>query len=105
MQDLTLAAVDGTMLHALPKMVWALWLDAHHHAAKMHLQFNILKGLPARAVLTDGNGNERSVLRDILAPKMRKPTKSTYELICFYFLGWIGDDELTRHLAALPACS
>ena len=69
-QDLTLAAVDGTMLHALPKMVWALWLDADHHAAKMHLQFNILKGIPQRAVLTDGNGNERSVLRDILAAGM-----------------------------------
>ena len=31
----------------------------------------------------------------------RKPTKRTYELICFYFLGWIGDDELVRHLIAL----
>jgi hypothetical protein len=69
-QDLTLAAIDGSMLHALPKMVWALWLDDQHHAAKMHLQFNILKGVPTRAVLTDGNGNERSVLRDILAAGM-----------------------------------
>ena len=31
----------------------------------------------------------------------RKPTKRTYELICFYFLGWIGEDELVAHLEKL----
>jgi len=69
-QDLTVAAIDGSLLHALPKMAWALWLDKDHHAAKMHLQFNILKGAPMRAVLTDGNGNESAVLRTMLAAGM-----------------------------------
>ena len=30
----------------------------------------------------------------------RKPTKRTFELICFYFAGWVGDEELLAHLAA-----
>ncbi len=32
-----LVAVDGTLLPALPKMLWALWLDEHNRAAKQHL--------------------------------------------------------------------
>jgi len=69
-QDLTLAAIDGSLLHALPKMFWALWLDKDHHAAKMHLQFNILKGVPMRAVLSKGNGSETDALRTMLAAGM-----------------------------------
>ena len=42
--DVTVVAVDGTLLKALPKMLWALWLDKDHRAAKMHLEFDILKG-------------------------------------------------------------
>lgn len=55
--------VDGSLLHALPKMVWALWLDEHNHAAKLHLQFDLLKGAPHRATLSEGNGNETRELR------------------------------------------
>ena len=39
-----LTAVDGTVLRALPKMAWALWMDDRHRAAKMHLHFEVLKG-------------------------------------------------------------
>jgi len=60
--------VDGTLLHALPKMAWALWVDDEHHAAKLHLEYALLKAAPARATVTDGNGNERTVLNDTLAP-------------------------------------
>ena len=42
--DMTVVAVDGTLLKALPKMLWALWLDEDHRAAKMHLEFDVLKG-------------------------------------------------------------
>jgi hypothetical protein len=59
-------AVDGTLLHALPKMVWALWLDEHNHAAKMHLQFDLLKGVPTNATLTEGQGSETRQLRENL---------------------------------------
>jgi len=56
-------AVDGTLLHALPKMVWALWIDDDHRAAKMHLQFDLLKGAPERATLTEGQASETRQLR------------------------------------------
>ena len=65
--DLALTAVDGTLLRALPKMLWALWLSPDQRAAKMHLEFDILKGAPAFATITEGNGNERTVLRDHLS--------------------------------------
>jgi len=63
-----LTAVDGTLLPALPKMLWALWLDDEHRAAKLHLEFDIQGHLPAHAKITDGNGNERDVLREFLSP-------------------------------------
>lgn len=58
----TLMAVDGTLLKALPKITWALWLDEQHKAVKNHVHFEILKGVPVAATLTDGNGNEKDVL-------------------------------------------
>jgi hypothetical protein len=61
-------AVDGSLLHALPKMVWALWVDEHNHAAKLHLQFDLLKGAPCRATLTEGQGSETRQLRQNLEP-------------------------------------
>jgi hypothetical protein len=58
----TLTAVDGTLLKALPKIAWALWIDEQHKAIKNHVHFEILKGVPVAATLTDGNGNEKDVL-------------------------------------------
>ena len=57
-----LTAVDGTVLPALPKMVWALWKDEEHRGVKAHVHFEILKGVPVSAVITEGNGNEKTVL-------------------------------------------
>lgn len=57
-----LTAVDGTLLKALPKIAWALWLDDEHRAVKNHVHFEILKGVPVAATLTEGNGNEKDVL-------------------------------------------
>ncbi|MHB8866736.1 MAG: transposase, partial [Pirellulaceae bacterium] len=31
----------------------------------------------------------------------RQPTKRTYEMICFYFIGWATEDELFTHLEKL----
>ena len=31
----------------------------------------------------------------------RKPTKRTYEMICFYFIGWVTDRELAEHIEKL----
>jgi hypothetical protein len=55
--------VDGTLIRALPKMVWALWRDEEHRAAKLHLQFDILKAAPVRATLTHGQASEIEELR------------------------------------------
>jgi hypothetical protein len=63
-----LTAVDGTLLPALPKMAWALWVDGQHRAAKMHLHFDVFKGVPSYATVTEGNGNEKKQLRAALQP-------------------------------------
>lgn len=64
----TLTAVDGSLLPALPKMLWALWLDDKNTAAKLHLEFDILKGVPTRGEITHGNANEKTNLRNALSP-------------------------------------
>ena len=61
-----LTAVDGSLLPALPKMAWALWVDDTHHAAKLHLHFDVFKGVPCQATLTHGSGNERTQLKNTL---------------------------------------
>jgi hypothetical protein len=63
-----LTAVDGSLLPALPKMAWALWVDEEHRAAKLHLHFDVFKGVPCSATVTDGNGNEKKALRAALQP-------------------------------------
>ena len=57
-----LTLVDGSLLPALPKIVGAMWLDDEHKAFKLHVHFELLKTVPVRADLTEGNGNEREVL-------------------------------------------
>jgi hypothetical protein len=64
-----LTAVDGSLLPALPKMAWALWLDADHRAAKMHVHFDVLKGVPVEATVTAGNDSETQQLRATLQPQ------------------------------------
>jgi Transposase DDE domain len=66
LKDLT--AVDGSLLPALPRMAWALWLDDQHRAAKMHVHFEVLRGIPVRVSVTEGNGSETEQLRQHLQP-------------------------------------
>lgn len=66
--DLAILGVDGTLLDALPRMLWAIWLGKHQHAVKIHLQFDILRSVPADAALTAGNDNEAALLQK----KLRK---------------------------------
>jgi hypothetical protein len=58
-----LTAVDGSLLPALPKMAWALWVDDTHRAGKLHLHFDVLKGVPCAASVTAGNASENEQLR------------------------------------------
>jgi IS4 transposase len=66
LRDLT--AVDGTILRALPKMLWALWQDSEHRAVKVHLHFDVLKGVPCDATLTPAACSEPAQLQAMLQP-------------------------------------
>jgi hypothetical protein len=66
-----LTLVDGTYLTALPALAhWALWQEnkRHCHAAKAHVQFEVLKGVPVAAALTDAHASEIDVLAARLQP-------------------------------------
>lgn len=63
-----LIAVDGSLLKALPRMAWALWQDATHRAAKMHVAFAVFPGAPVGATVTAGNASERDELRKLVQP-------------------------------------
>ena len=61
-------ARDGSLLAALPRMTWALWLDDERRAAKLHLEFNVLKGAARMGRVTEANGSECAALRSDLRP-------------------------------------
>ena len=63
-----LTAVDGTILRALPRMAWALWLGENTHGAKVHVAFDVLRGAVVDATVTHGSGSERQELREMLEP-------------------------------------
>jgi hypothetical protein len=63
-----LIAVDGSLLKALPRMTWALWQDATHRAAKMHVAFAVFPGVPVSASVTAGNDSERDELKKLVRP-------------------------------------
>ena len=50
-----LKLVDGTLLPALPRMHWALWLNDQNRAAKLHLKFTVLRQAPSDALITHGD--------------------------------------------------
>ena len=58
-----LVAVDGSLLPGLPRMTWALWQDKQHRAAKMHVQFEVLRGIPIHVDITTGNGSETTAMK------------------------------------------
>jgi hypothetical protein len=61
-----LKLVDGTLLPALPRMQWALWLNDKNRAAKLHLKFTVLRQAPCDALITHGNSCERKALRQLM---------------------------------------
>jgi hypothetical protein len=63
-----LTAVDGSVLPALAKMAWALWTDDQHRAAKLHLHFDVIKGIPCDATVTPAACSEPDQLRVMLQP-------------------------------------
>lgn len=63
-----LTAVDGSVFAALPRMVWALWMDAEHRGVKLHVQFHACKGVPGDAMLTPAACSEAAALTSMLEP-------------------------------------
>ena len=64
--DQIITLVDGSWLRAVPRMTWALFQDDRHRSVKAHMQFELLKGVPVRADITDANTSEHKVLCDRL---------------------------------------
>jgi hypothetical protein len=60
---LALIAVDGTLVEALGRMLWALWHKNHQNAVKLHVHYDVLRGVPVCVELTPGKGDEKESLR------------------------------------------
>ena len=92
-----LTAVDGSLLPALPKMAWALWLDPQHRAAKMHVHFDVLKGVPIETTVTTGNGSETEQLRATLqARRLYVIDRGYADYQLFQDIGAAGSDFIGR---------
>jgi hypothetical protein len=60
--------VDGTVLEALPKVAAVLGLGGPSPAFKAHVEFELIKGVPVAATLTEAHADERKVLEANLRP-------------------------------------
>jgi hypothetical protein len=68
---LNVIAQDGSLWSALPRMVWAEYGVGPHGEAtgvRMHLRFNLVKGLPEDAEVRRGKSCERQALRQMCEP-------------------------------------
>jgi len=63
----TLTAVDSTLVRGTAAMLWALWRTDDERAFKVHLEYEILKGVPRRATLTAGQAGDAKNLLDHLS--------------------------------------
>lgn len=57
-----LTAVDGSVFAALSRMAWAVWMDDSHRGVKLHLHFEVFKGVPVRASVTPAACSEPAEL-------------------------------------------
>lgn len=62
-----LVAIDGTLIDAVLSMTWADYASTTKKA-KIHLSFDINRGIPGKVCLTDGKGDERPLVPQLLAP-------------------------------------
>jgi len=63
--DMTL--IDGSLIDAVLSMYWADYRDGAKKA-KVHIGFDLNRGIPKKIFLTDGKGDERPFVSKILAP-------------------------------------
>lgn len=62
-----LIAIDGSLIDAVLSMQWANYSKTHKKA-KVHVGYDINRGVPSKIFLTDGNGTERPFVEKILSP-------------------------------------
>jgi hypothetical protein len=62
-----LVAIDGTLIDAVGSMTWADY-SSTTKKAKIHLGFDINRGIPGKLSLTDGKGNEGAQVLQLLSP-------------------------------------
>lgn len=62
-----LVAIDGTLIDAVCSMTWADY-SSTTKKAKLHLGFDVNRGLPGKVCLTDGKGAESPLVPRLLAP-------------------------------------
>lgn len=60
-----LTAVDGSIFRGLSRMAWALW-TSKNRAVKLHLHFDVLKGVPAQLAVTPAACSEPGQLEAML---------------------------------------
>ena len=62
-----LVAIDGTLIDAVCSMTWADY-SSTTRKAKIHLGFDINRGIPGKLRLTDGKGDEGPLVPQLLSP-------------------------------------
>lgn len=62
-----LVAIDGSLIDAVLSMYWADYRGGSKKA-KTHIGFDINRGIPTKIFLTDGKGDERPFVNQILSP-------------------------------------
>jgi len=62
-----LVAIDGTLIDAVCSMAWADY-SSTTKKAKIHLGFDINRGIPGKVCLTNGKGDEGSRVPQLLSP-------------------------------------
>lgn len=62
-----LVSIDGSLIDAVLSMAWADYRK-NSKKARLHLGFNVNQGIPQKLFLTDGKGDERPFVHQILEP-------------------------------------
>jgi hypothetical protein len=62
-----LVAIDGTLIDAVSSMAWADY-SSSTQKAKIHLGFDLNRGIPGKVCLTEGKGDEKPMVPQLLAP-------------------------------------
>jgi hypothetical protein len=72
-------AVDGSFLRCLPKMAWAVFRQkSDKRGVRLHLHYDIVRGIPSAAEITAALGSEKKSLRKLLKEGMLYLTDRGY---------------------------